>query len=240
MKRNSGTTSGCNGIAPDRQRELECGASETCVPHTLQHIPRFSDGLPGRIDHRIRTLDAPAHLDDVNEAVVQDVVDVVGQTLNGRAAHIFEAHSTTRTLRAHDATTKPKSQPHGNPTRPFIRLPTQQERRSPRETPLLRRLTPHARGFMTVKRPPITNEVRKPAWRRACLAYREMREAGASDQEAHDAAVAAVQQVLPLLSRKEASAEAVNAIRCQIGGGSDAGRVTHSPNRSLRALQSLA
>jgi hypothetical protein len=25
----------------------------------------------------------------------------------------------------------------------------------------------------------------KPAWRLACLAYREMREAGASDQEAH-------------------------------------------------------
>jgi len=47
---------------------------------------------------------------------------------------------------------------------------------------------------------------------RACPAYREMREAGASDQEANEAAVAAVQQVLPLLSWKEASAEAVNAI----------------------------
>jgi len=65
---------------------------------------------------------------------------------------------------------------------------------------------------MTVERPPTPTEDRLPAWRRACLAYREMREAGASDQEAHEAAVAAVQQVLPLLSRKEASAEAVNAI----------------------------
>ena len=51
-----------------------------------------------------------------------------------------------------------------------------------------------------------------PAWRRACLAYREIREAGGSDQQAHEAAVEAVLQVLPLLSQKEASAEAVNAI----------------------------
>ena len=57
---------------------------------------------------------------------------------------------------------------------------------------------------MTIERPPIPTEERKPAWRRACLAYR--------DQEAHEAAVAAVQQVLPQLSRKEASAEGVNAI----------------------------
>jgi hypothetical protein len=38
-----------------------------------------------------------------------------------------------------------------------------------------------------------------------------MRQAGASDQEAHEAAVAAVQTVLPL-SWKEAGVEAVNAI----------------------------
>jgi len=38
-----------------------------------------------------------------------------------------------------------------------------------------------------------------------------MREAGACDQEAHEAAVAAVQQILRLLSRKEASAEALHA-----------------------------
>ena len=65
---------------------------------------------------------------------------------------------------------------------------------------------------MTVERPPTPTEDRLPAWRLACLAYREMREVGASDQEAHEAAVAAVQQVLTLLSRKEASSEAVNAI----------------------------
>jgi hypothetical protein len=64
---------------------------------------------------------------------------------------------------------------------------------------------------MSVERPPTPTEERLPAWRRACLAYREMRQAGASDQEAHLAAVAAVQTVLPL-SRKEASVEAVNAI----------------------------
>jgi hypothetical protein len=65
---------------------------------------------------------------------------------------------------------------------------------------------------MPVERPPVPTEERKPAWRRACLAYREIRDAGGSDQQAHEAAVEAVQQVLPLLSRKEASAEAVNAI----------------------------
>jgi hypothetical protein len=41
--------------------------------------------------------------------------------------------------------------------------------------------------------------------------YREKRRAGASDHEAHLAAVAAVQLVLPL-PWKEASAEAVNAV----------------------------
>jgi hypothetical protein len=39
-----------------------------------------------------------------------------------------------------------------------------------------------------------------------------MRRAGASDQEAHEAAVAAVQTVSPILSQKEASAEAINAV----------------------------
>ena len=65
---------------------------------------------------------------------------------------------------------------------------------------------------MTVERPPSPTEDHLPAWRRACLAYREIRDAGGSDQQAHEAAVEAVQQVLPLLSRKQASAEAVNAI----------------------------
>jgi hypothetical protein len=52
---------------------------------------------------RIRTLDAPAHLEDLNVAVMQYVVDVGGQTLNGRAVHVFDALSTTRSLQAHDA-----------------------------------------------------------------------------------------------------------------------------------------
>jgi len=66
-------------------------------------------------------------------------------------------------------------------------------------------------GAMTVEPPPIPTDGHLPAWRRACLSYREIREAGGSDQEAHEAAIAAVRQVLPLLSRVEASAEAVNA-----------------------------
>jgi hypothetical protein len=64
---------------------------------------------------------------------------------------------------------------------------------------------------MTVERPPIPADEGKPASRLACLAYRERRRAGASDHEAHEAAVAAVQDVLPL-PWKEASAEAVNAV----------------------------
>jgi hypothetical protein len=44
------------------------------------------------------------------------------------------------------------------------------------------------------------------------LAYREIREAGGSDKEAHEAAAEAVLGVLPQLSQKEASAEAVNVI----------------------------
>jgi hypothetical protein len=50
-----------------------------------------------------------------------------------------------------------------------------------------------------------------PAWRRACLAYRQWRQAGASGQEAHESAIAAVQTV-PSLPWNEASAEVVNAV----------------------------
>jgi hypothetical protein len=64
---------------------------------------------------------------------------------------------------------------------------------------------------MTIGRAPIPSEERVPAWRRACLAYDEWRQAGADEHEAHDAAVAAVQTVLPL-AWKEASVEAANAI----------------------------
>jgi hypothetical protein len=64
---------------------------------------------------------------------------------------------------------------------------------------------------MSVERPPIPTEERKPAWRAACLSYRAKRSEGASDQEAHEAAVTVVQSVLPL-PWKEASAEAVNAV----------------------------
>ena len=64
---------------------------------------------------------------------------------------------------------------------------------------------------MTVERPPMPTEERKPAWRAACLAYRAKRRAGARDQEAHEAATAALRKVWPL-AWTEASAEAVNAV----------------------------
>jgi hypothetical protein len=60
-------------------------------------------------------------------------------------------------------------------------------------------------------RPPIPTPERTPAWRAACLAYREKRRAGAFDHEAHLAAVAALQAVWPL-PWKEASVEVGNAI----------------------------
>jgi len=50
---------------------------------------------------------------------------------------------------------------------------------------------------MSIERPLIPTEDRWPAWRRACLAYRKMRQAGASEQQAHEAAVGAVQAALP-------------------------------------------
>jgi hypothetical protein len=63
---------------------------------------------------------------------------------------------------------------------------------------------------MTIECPPIPTEKREPAWRRACLAYHEWREAGADDHEAREAAVAAMQTVFPL-PWQEASIEAANA-----------------------------
>jgi len=64
---------------------------------------------------------------------------------------------------------------------------------------------------MTVKRPPIPTEKRKPAWRRAGLAYQERRVAGATHQEALDAATAAAQTVLSL-PWGDVSVEAENAV----------------------------
>ena len=80
---------------------------------------------------------------------------------------------------------------------------------------------------MSVEHPPIPTEDGLPAWRRACLAYGEMRQTGATDQEAHDAAVAAVQTLLPL---PWTSAEAVNANAYATRYHSDwfwKGRATH-------------
>jgi hypothetical protein len=61
-------------------------------------------------------------------------------------------------------------------------------------------------------RAPVPTPERKPAWRAACLAYREKRRAGAWEHDAHLAAIAAVQAVWPGLTQKEASAQ-VHALR---------------------------
>jgi hypothetical protein len=64
---------------------------------------------------------------------------------------------------------------------------------------------------MTVTPPPIPTAQRKPAWRAACLAYREKRRARYGDLEAFRAAVAALQAVWPLPD-KEAGIEVRDAI----------------------------
>jgi hypothetical protein len=61
------------------------------------------------------------------------------------------------------------------------------------------------------QRPPVPTPERKPAWRAACLAYREQRRAGATDHAAWLAGVAALQAVWPIPA-KEAGQEATNAI----------------------------
>jgi hypothetical protein len=66
---------------------------------------------------------------------------------------------------------------------------------------------------MTVTpRAPTPTPERKSAWRAACLAYREQRQAGAMDHAAYLAAVAALQAVWPGLARKKACVETGNAI----------------------------
>ena len=59
--------------------------------------------------------------------------------------------------------------------------------------------------------PPKPTPERLPAWRAAALAYRAKRQAGFYDDEAHRAAVAALQAVWPL-PWKEASHEAIRAV----------------------------
>jgi hypothetical protein len=61
------------------------------------------------------------------------------------------------------------------------------------------------------ERAPVPTPERKPAWRAACLAYREQRRAGATDHAAWLAAGAALQAVWPLPT-KETGLEATNAI----------------------------
>jgi hypothetical protein len=72
-------------------------------------------------------------------------------------------------------------------------------------------LTLAMRQHKTLQRPPLRTENRKPAWRRACLTYREMCRLGASDREAYWAAAAAVRAVWPM-PWKEAKAEATHAV----------------------------
>jgi hypothetical protein len=58
---------------------------------------------------------------------------------------------------------------------------------------------------------PIPTPERKPAWRAACLAYREKRREGAGDHAASLAAVEALQAIWPL-PLEEAHLETTNAI----------------------------
>jgi hypothetical protein len=64
---------------------------------------------------------------------------------------------------------------------------------------------------MTVPTPPVFTPEREPAWRAACLAYREKRRAGYRDLEAHNAALSALRAVWPLPDR-EAHLEVARAI----------------------------
>jgi len=70
--------------------------SETVVLHALQQIRRFKDRLHRRLETPIQILDASAHFENAHETVVQHVIDVVRQALNGRAADIFNAFSAAR------------------------------------------------------------------------------------------------------------------------------------------------
>src|SRR5262249_6123173 len=53
--------------------------SETLAPHALQQVVRSKDRFFGRVDLRIHTLDASKHPENVHEAAVQHVVDLVRQ-----------------------------------------------------------------------------------------------------------------------------------------------------------------
>jgi hypothetical protein len=64
---------------------------------------------------------------------------------------------------------------------------------------------------ISVERSPIPTVERKTTWRAAYLACRPKRREGASDQAAHEVAIAAVHSVL-LLRWKVANAEAVDTV----------------------------
>ena len=66
--------------------------------------------------------------------------------------------------------------------------------------------------MIVTSRAPLPTPERKPAWRAACLAYREKRRAGVWELETHRAALAALLAVSPGLTQQEASAEVINAI----------------------------
>jgi len=60
-------------------RRAIAGAHSDCsVLAALQYFARFKNGFHGLIDKSIYALDRSAHSDNVYEAVVQHVVNVVG------------------------------------------------------------------------------------------------------------------------------------------------------------------
>ena len=60
--------------------------SETLAPHALQHVARFKDRVRGHPPRYAHPHSRFFYLENVYEAVVQHVVDVVGQALNGGTA----------------------------------------------------------------------------------------------------------------------------------------------------------
>jgi hypothetical protein len=116
LRRSSATHGNENGFAqphvtkggPSTSKHDLATKSETLASEALQHFSRLKNSSPGLFDKGVCTLNASAHLENVHEAVVQHVVDIVGQAPNGRTAPIFDALSETRSrLDYHNATSKP-------------------------------------------------------------------------------------------------------------------------------------
>ena len=61
-----------------------------------QYFVRFKNSFHGLVDKSIYAVDASAHHDNIHEAVVQHVVNVVRQAFDSRNAQILDPLSTAR------------------------------------------------------------------------------------------------------------------------------------------------